>query len=102
RIGTSDGDGVPRQPPKSLMTPTDALRPVGARLPPGLCPQQQGYEMTGLPSSLSIALWFTGSIWVVGILAYAFDAPVEIVLATFAIGLVGGIAEWLIRGGRPR
>jgi len=43
--------------------------------------------MTRLPSSLSIALWFTGSIWVVGMLAYAFDAPIEIVLATFAIGL---------------
>ena len=49
--------------------------------------------MTGLPSSLSIALWFTGSIWVVGILAYAFDAPVEVVPATVVIGLVGGIAE---------
>lgn len=49
----------------------------------------------------SIALWFTGSIWVVGMLAYAFDVPIEIVLATFAIGLVGGIAEWLICGGSP-
>ena len=53
--------------------------------------------MTGLPTSLSIALWLTGSMWVVGMLAYTFDAPVEIVFATFIIGLVGGVAEWLAR-----
>jgi hypothetical protein len=53
--------------------------------------------MTGLPLSLSIALWFTGSIWVVGIFAYALDVPFEMVLGTAVVGLAGGIAEWIIR-----
>jgi hypothetical protein len=35
-------------------------------------------------------------------LAYAFDAPVEVVPATVVIGLVGGIAEWLIHRGARR
>jgi hypothetical protein len=51
--------------------------------------------MTGLPTSLFIALWLTGSMWVVGMIAYAFDAPAEIVLVTFILGLAGGFAEWL-------
>jgi hypothetical protein len=28
-------------------------------------------------------------------IAYAFDAPAEIVLVTFILGLVGDFAEWL-------
>ena len=51
--------------------------------------------MTGLPASLSIAFWLVGSIWLVAILADAFDAPGEIVYATFIVGLLTGLAEWL-------
>ncbi len=56
--------------------------------------------MTRLPSSLSIALWLVASLWIVAILAHAFDAPREIVYAAFIIGLLGGVVEWLaLRGG---
>lgn len=51
--------------------------------------------MTDLPTSLSIALWLTASIWVVGIFAYIFDAPREIVWGTLGFGVVTGIGEWL-------
>jgi hypothetical protein len=51
--------------------------------------------MTGLPASLSIAIWLVGSIWFVAILAHFFDAPREIVYAALAVGLLAGVAEWL-------
>ncbi|MEJ0069246.1 MAG: hypothetical protein WDO24_11550 [Pseudomonadota bacterium] len=50
--------------------------------------------MIGLPTSLSIALWLTGSLWVVGGFAYAVDAPSELVWATFLLGLLAGLVEW--------
>jgi hypothetical protein len=53
--------------------------------------------MAGIPSSLSIALWVVGSTWVIALLAYLMDMPGEIVLATFGLGLVTGIAEWMAR-----
>ncbi len=56
--------------------------------------------MTRLPPSLSIALWLVASLWLVALVAHAFDAPREIVYAAFIIGLLGGVAEWLaLRGG---
>jgi hypothetical protein len=58
--------------------------------------------MTGLPASLSIAFWLVGSIWLVAILADAFDAPGEIVYATFIVGLLTGLAEWLAVGRKSR
>jgi len=51
--------------------------------------------MTGLPASLSIAFWLVGSIWLMAILAYLFDAPHEIVYAALAYGLIAGVVEWL-------
>jgi hypothetical protein len=51
--------------------------------------------MTGLPASLSIALWLVGSIWLIAILAHAFDAPSEIVYGAFIVGLLTGLVEWL-------
>jgi hypothetical protein len=51
--------------------------------------------MTGLPTSLSIGLWFVGAIWLVGILAFVNDAPGELVWASFLVGLFAGLAEWL-------
>jgi len=53
--------------------------------------------MKGLPTSLSIALWIVGSTWFIAILAYAIDAPVEVIWATFIFGLIAGLAEWLVR-----
>jgi hypothetical protein len=56
--------------------------------------------MARLPTSLSIALWLTGSIWAVAILVHFFDSPREIVYAAFAFGLLAGILEWLpLKGG---
>jgi len=57
--------------------------------------------MTGLPASLSIALWMVGSLWLIAILAYLFGAPHEIVYAALAFGLIAGAVEWrLIRRNR--
>jgi hypothetical protein len=52
--------------------------------------------MTGLPTSLAIGIWFTGSFCLVAVLAYAFDAPSELVYATFIVGLIVALAEWLV------
>ncbi len=49
-----------------------------------------------LPASLSIALWLTGSIWVVAIIAHVFDVPAEIVTMTLLFGAVTGLVEWLL------
>jgi hypothetical protein len=58
--------------------------------------------MTGLPTSLAIAFWSVGSLWLIGILAYAFDEPAEIVWAAFIVGLIVGLVEWLFRRGMGR
>lgn len=42
------------------------------------------------------------SLWLIAIVAHAFDAPREIVYAAFIIGLLGGIAEWLALRGDNR
>jgi len=52
--------------------------------------------MTGLPASLSIALWLVGSLWLLAILGHIFDAPHEIVYAALAFGLIAGLVEWLL------
>ena len=46
--------------------------------------------MESLPNSLLIAFWLTGSIWIVGFIAYLGDAPVELVIATLFVGLIAG------------
>jgi hypothetical protein len=51
--------------------------------------------MGKFPGSLSIALWLTGSTWVVAILAYFLHASDNIVGAVFAFGLVAGLLEWI-------
>jgi len=55
--------------------------------------------MERLPESLSIALWITGSCWVLAVVAYAFGASTEWILPLFILGLVTGIAEWVLRRG---
>ena len=53
--------------------------------------------MTGLPPSLSIALWIIGSVWLIALVALILDYPSEYVWATLAFGLVAGVGEWVIR-----
>lgn len=55
--------------------------------------------MTGLPTSLSIALWVVAAAWGVAILGLILDVPGEIVLGSFAFGIVGGVYEWVLRRG---
>ena len=51
--------------------------------------------MNKLPLSLTIAIRAVGSLWVVGIVVLIFGGPWEIVAATFGIGIVAGVVEWL-------
>ena len=53
--------------------------------------------MERLPESLLIALCIVGSCWALGILAYVFGASTEWILPLFMLGLLTGIAEWLMR-----
>jgi hypothetical protein len=48
-----------------------------------------------LPPSLAIALWLTGAMWLVGLLAYRFGLPSEFVASIFIIGSVAAVIEWL-------
>jgi hypothetical protein len=53
--------------------------------------------MTGLPASLSIALWIVGSCWAVAAVAYLFDAATGLVFPLLVLGVVTGFVEWLVR-----
>ena len=48
-----------------------------------------------LPPLLAIALWLTGAMWLVGLLAYRFGLPSEFVASIFIIGTVAAVIEWL-------
>jgi hypothetical protein len=50
--------------------------------------------MNRLPTSLVIALWFTGSIWLVAMLVYVFGVDRHVLYATFLFGLVAAVFEW--------
>jgi hypothetical protein len=57
--------------------------------------------MKKLPESLSIALWATGSCWLLAVVAYPLGASTELIFPLFVLGLLTGIAEWVLRrGGR--
>jgi hypothetical protein len=49
--------------------------------------------MTGLPSSLSIAVWLVGSIWLVAVVGRVLGAPAEIVEIAFGAGIIAGVVE---------
>jgi hypothetical protein len=69
----------------------------------GLVALTEGIPMAQIPTSLSIAIWLTGSIWIVGFIAYLGDAPGELVIATLLAGLAAGGFELRAatrRGGR--
>jgi hypothetical protein len=50
--------------------------------------------MAGLPTSLSIAIWFVAALWVVGAVAYWLDYDAELVGLTALISTVAAVAEW--------
>jgi hypothetical protein len=54
-------------------------------------------RMTRLPDSLAIALWVVGSCWVLAIAAYAFGGSKELLLPLTVLGILTGIAEWVLR-----
>jgi hypothetical protein len=58
--------------------------------------------MERLPSSLSIALWLAGSLWIVGLVAYMGDAPGELVAMTLIAGLIAGCFELRAAARRDR
>ena len=49
--------------------------------------------MERLPNSLSIAVWLTVSLWIIGFVAYLSEAPGELVIATLVAGLIAGCFE---------
>ncbi len=53
--------------------------------------------MNRLPDSRAIALWVVGSCWALAVLAYVFGGPMELIIPLFAVGVLTGIAEWVIR-----
>jgi hypothetical protein len=48
-----------------------------------------------IPTSLAIALWLTGTMWLVGLLAYRFNKPPEVVGGMFIMGIAAAVTEWL-------
>ena len=54
--------------------------------------------MAKLPESLAIALWMTGSIWLLGLVALLFDFDHEVIWAALVFGVATGVWEWLARG----
>jgi len=53
--------------------------------------------MSRLPNSLAIALWITGSTWTLAMFAYLLGSSTELILPLFMLGVLTGIAEWVLR-----
>ncbi len=51
-------------------------------------------SMSRLPTSLVIALWFTGAVWLVAFLVYVFGVDRHVLYATSLFGLVIAVLEW--------
>ena len=58
--------------------------------------------MAELPTSLSIAIWLIGLIWLVAIVGHVLGASQEIVYVTLAAGILAGVVEWIAFEGRGR
>jgi hypothetical protein len=50
--------------------------------------------MAGLPTSLTIAIWFVAAQWVIGAVAYWLDFGPELIWLTALLGTVAALAEW--------
>jgi hypothetical protein len=50
-----------------------------------------------LPVPLAIMIWLVGAAWVVALMVYLLDAPVEIVWMVLFLGTGTGIIEWARR-----
>jgi len=72
------------------------------QLPASAPANRKGAQVAGLPTSLSIALWLVGSIWLVAIVSHVLGAAREIVWVTLAAGIIAAVVEWLAceRSGR--
>ena len=74
------------------MTPTGRTRVGRSCSSP---PAPKSGALMQIPSLLVIALWLTGAMWLVGLLAYRFGLPSEFVASIFIIGSVAAVIEWL-------
>lgn len=61
-------------------------------------PPRERSSRSRLPHSLAIALWVTGSLWAVTVAAYLLDADTELIVPLIMLGLLTGMAEWMMRG----
>jgi hypothetical protein len=55
--------------------------------------------MVRLPDSLAIAVWIAGSCWLLAMLAYFVGDSTEWALPLLALGVLTGVAEWVMRRG---
>jgi hypothetical protein len=54
--------------------------------------------MERLPDSLAIGLWITASCWALALVASLFGASIEWLFPLFMLGVLTGLAEWILRG----
>jgi hypothetical protein len=91
----------PRKEPRQYVSkslPTTAARlmtPTGRGAVGGDAPAEA--QMARLPDSLVIALWITGSCWLLAILIYLIGGSAEWMLPLFGLGVLTGLAEWIMR-----
>ena len=57
-------------------------------------PPEKGRTMAGLPTLLSIAIWFTAALCVVGAAAYSIAYGSELMAVTALVGTVTALIEW--------
>lgn len=50
--------------------------------------------MAGLPTTLSISIWFVAALWAVGVVAYWLDYGPEFIGLTALVGTVVAFIEW--------
>lgn len=77
------------------MTPIGRHGVGRSQFPTSCAPQVA--RMGRLPDSLAIALWVVGSCWVLAIVAYISGGSTELILPLFVLGVLTGIAEWVMR-----
>jgi hypothetical protein len=53
--------------------------------------------MTGLPVSLIIGIWLVAAMWIVGLTAYCFNFPSELVWFMLFMGTGVALIEWRAR-----